>query len=70
MLAKVYVKPELVNLIAVVHNGDLQHVMAMEVADVVRAPLLPAPHAAARAFCHYRCFAVGCNLSLPVCVCV
>ncbi len=35
-LAKVYVKPEQINLIAVVHNGDLEHIMAMEVADVVR----------------------------------
>jgi hypothetical protein len=35
MLAKVYVRPEQINLIAVVHNGDLEHIMAMEVADVV-----------------------------------
>lgn len=35
MQAKVHVKPGLVNLIAVVHNGDLEHNLAMEVADVV-----------------------------------
>ena len=38
MLAKVTVKPEMVNLIAVIHNGDLEHIMAMEVADAVRDP--------------------------------
>ena len=36
LLAKVYVKPAQINLITVVHNGDLEHIMAMEVANVVR----------------------------------
>ena len=34
VLAKVYVKPASVSIIAVVHNGDLAHGLMMEVADV------------------------------------
>ena len=36
MLAKVYVKPGMVNIIAAVHNGDLTHGVSMEVCDAVR----------------------------------